>query len=79
MERGRYWSASKGQWAVIADMPTKHLENAVAKIRREAPTPMSDAEKWILADLEAELERRATGPNASEPGRLAGPARGAVQ
>ena len=57
-ERGQYWSASKSRWIAIAEMATQHLENAVAKCRREMPERPSDAERWILEDLEAELERR---------------------
>lgn len=33
----RHYTASGGQQRLIADMPTPHLENALAKLERQEP------------------------------------------
>lgn len=50
------WTTRDGRQVAISDMETRHLVNAIAKIKRSTSTP-----KWrikYLDRLEMELERR---------------------
>jgi hypothetical protein len=52
-----YTSASRGVTLTIANMPTPHIENAVAKIKTSAAT-LTESQVATLAALETELGTR---------------------